>query len=577
MIRNAPLFCILVLAFTLRVFSLSSFPIGFTPDEASFGYDAYSILKTGKDQWGHTLPLVLESFGDYKAPLYAYVAIPFVWILGLSKVAVRLPNAVLGTAAIWVTFLLTQELLDYRLRVMDSKKSTRETLTHNKLTALVAALLLAISPWHISMSRGAFEANLTTFFLPLGIMLFLKGLKERKYLLWSVVVLGINLFTYHSARLVTPIVVVSLTFLFRRELVKVDVRQKLLVTGVFVVFVALSLYTLVSGGGARVAERSIYEGSLIQASGERFEAIQSGTSPFVARLLHNKYEVTLRRFLANYIQYISPRFLFLDGPTEATYGMLPGSGVLLWPEVILLGGSFLAFLHRKDDKPFWLVICWLFIAFFPAAMATGRGYSANRAVIALPAIQILLALGAIELHRQFKKRHPRELLVAAISIFVIVEMVSLLKFSRKYFVESSKIAAKQMLYGNLEISEWLTREGSGKKTLLSRSLSEPHIYIAFSHAWDPVEYQRNSRENWDYKSRGVSWVDQMPEYSLGRYVFKNIDWEIDSLDNGGYWYIIGKPEEFPAMVNPVLTIWYPNKEPAIFVVDPTIKGYAYTN
>jgi len=75
---------ILILAFLVRFVNLNSHPVGFNADEASFGYDAYSILKTCKDQWGNFLPLTLKSFGDYKAPIYSYLAVPFVAIFGLT-------------------------------------------------------------------------------------------------------------------------------------------------------------------------------------------------------------------------------------------------------------------------------------------------------------------------------------------------------------------------------------------------------------------------------------------------------------------------------------------------------------
>src|SRR3989339_1172095 len=101
---------ILGLAFLLRIIALDSYPVGFTPDEASFGYDAYSLLKTGKDQWGNSFPLVLKSFGDYKAPVYAYLTMPSVAIFGLTKFAVRLPNALLGSLAVYVVYLLINKL-----------------------------------------------------------------------------------------------------------------------------------------------------------------------------------------------------------------------------------------------------------------------------------------------------------------------------------------------------------------------------------------------------------------------------------------------------------------------------------
>src|SRR3989344_1954701 len=150
------LFIIIVLAFFLRFFLLSVIPVGFNPDEASFVYDAYSILKTGKDQWGHSWPLVLESFGDFKSPLYTYLTIPSVALFDLTKFAVRFPNALLGTAAIYITYLLVVEL------EKNSKNNNSPITIHHSLAA-IAAFLLAISPWHIMMSRCAFEANLTTF------------------------------------------------------------------------------------------------------------------------------------------------------------------------------------------------------------------------------------------------------------------------------------------------------------------------------------------------------------------------------------------------------------------------------
>ena len=83
---------ILALALILRTVFLTSFPAGFNADEASFGYDAYSILLTGKDQWGNTLPLILKSFGDYKLPLLTYLAIPFIKIFGLTETGIRMVN-----------------------------------------------------------------------------------------------------------------------------------------------------------------------------------------------------------------------------------------------------------------------------------------------------------------------------------------------------------------------------------------------------------------------------------------------------------------------------------------------------
>ena len=75
---------ILVIASILRLYQLGHVPVSLDWDEVSLGYNAYSILKTGKDEFGQQLPLILRSFDDYKPALYAYLLIPFIFIFGLS-------------------------------------------------------------------------------------------------------------------------------------------------------------------------------------------------------------------------------------------------------------------------------------------------------------------------------------------------------------------------------------------------------------------------------------------------------------------------------------------------------------
>ncbi|KKQ43486.1 MAG: hypothetical protein US60_C0001G0001, partial [Microgenomates group bacterium GW2011_GWC1_37_8] len=122
---NIALLLIILLSFIVRVVGIGKYPVGFTQDEASFGYDAYSLLKTGKDQWGVSFPLVLRSFGDFKLPLYTYLTVPSVAIFGLNEFATRLPNAIFGALAVLATYLMVLEF------------------TKDKKLALVSALFLA--------------------------------------------------------------------------------------------------------------------------------------------------------------------------------------------------------------------------------------------------------------------------------------------------------------------------------------------------------------------------------------------------------------------------------------------------
>lgn len=528
---------IIVLGFILRITSLNKLPYGFTPDEASFGYDAYSILHTGKDQWGASIPLVLKSFGDYKAPLYSYILIPFVAVGGLTKEVVRLPNAIIGTLAIFATYLLVLELFK------------------NKNTALAASFLLSISSWHIMMSRGGFEANLTTFFLPLGLYFLIRGLKKNVFLYFGALTLGLNLFTYHSAKVVTPFVILMFILLYRKEILKID-KVKLFLTSVILgIFGILTLYTFTLGAGTRAKDVSIFNGTLEGASVLYHQATNSGLNSLVAKLIYNKYTFGVDKFVGNYVSYFSPQFLFTNGPAEATYGMIPGRGVLFWFELPLLILFFVALIKAKEKRTYILIIGWLLFAPITASLATGPGYAANRAEIMLPAIQILLALGFTQI--SWKKYK----FITFGYAFMSLIMFGL--FLQDYFIVSPVKVANSMLYGNYEASQWLTQNTQeNQKVIIDKSLSEPHIYVAFAKKLDPSLYQKETK-NWQLGG-GINWVDQIPDYKLGNFEFKTVHLlEYTKIKDI---YLVGKKDTFLDTDRAFKIFDYPNGETAIEVI-----------
>lgn len=69
------LFAIVVIASILRLFHLSQVPVSLFGDELDVGYQAYSILKTGRDYSGNYMPLHLQSLAEWRTPLYLYSAV----------------------------------------------------------------------------------------------------------------------------------------------------------------------------------------------------------------------------------------------------------------------------------------------------------------------------------------------------------------------------------------------------------------------------------------------------------------------------------------------------------------------
>ncbi len=546
---NKWLWGVVALGLILRVVGLSSHPAGFTPDEASFGYDAYSLIHTGADQWGHPWPLTFKSFGDYKLPLYTYLTIPSVLILGLNEFAIRLPNALFGAISVLGLYFLVIELC----------KSFKFDGIHDKKLALLSSFILAVSPWHIMLSRGAFESNLTVFFMTFGLLFFFKALTNSKFQVLSALFFGLNLFTYHSARLLTLPVVFYLIFLFRRQILK---SKHFLISGsVLLAFLAVAVITLFQGAGVRASTSTIFNPTdgWGGVSDSRYKEFLSGTPDIIARVFNNKFIYPSTLFVDNYLSYFSKQFFFTQGPAEYTYGMVPGMGLLYLFEIFFLA-AFVWRYCRKGYKDSHFLLFWFFVSPIAASITKGPGYAANRVAFMMPSVQIMLAIGVLYL-LNFVKKYIQIRKIAFLSFTIFT--VSLLFFLHGYLVSQKIYGVRGMVYGAREIFKDLD-DSSYREIIVSKKLSEPQIYLAFYKKIDPVLVQTASVD-WKFEDEGKAWVDQLGNYSLGKYTFKNIDYKNDSRITGRLF--IGVPDDFPENISPKKIIKYPDSSPAYYFVD----------
>ena len=520
----------LVIGFVLRVVWLDRLPIGFTPDEAALGYNAYSLLITGRDEWAQPFWQLfftnLRSFGDYKPPLYPFLAVPAVRFFGLHEFSVRLPSAVLGTLSIAGVFLLTGRLV-------------------SRPAAVVAALAMAVSPWSIQMSRMALEANLVTVFLPLAIYAWI----SRRYAI-AVVMLVIGFYSYHSARLITLLVLPLLTVVYpsRRALPALLLAAFLLFPG---------LYSLTGQGSARGADVAITNptDSWTGVADRRFTARISGLPDVWARAFSNKVTFTISEFTKNYLSYLSPQFLFTSGAGESTYGIIPGRGLLYYIELPLLAAAMLAIIKRPS-KSHYLLLALLLVSLLPPALAKGPGYAANRAAAILPFLMALSSAGLMYLHKKLSAYHLplTAFLVTAYSLLFAF-------FLEDYVYHSPRVLARGMNYG---VKEAVTRalQLTGPDLLqISRSLSEPHIYLAFYQATDPIVYQKDISRYADFPSQGYKFMDQLGDYSIAGIRYGNL-----RLSSAGRREIlVGRPGDFPAGYPEHFHLDYPDGTPSITV------------
>lgn len=557
------LLLIIALAFLLRIVGIGSHPAGFTQDEAGLGYEAYSILKTGKDSWGLPFPLTLRSFGDFKLPLYSYLAIPSVAAFGLSEFSVRLPSAIFGTLAIAVTYFMVIEL----------GKRKEDVQSNLSRAALITSFLLAISPWHVSLSRGAFEANLATFFIPFTIWAYLKGLKDSKYMILAALSFGLTLFSYHSARFVIPPVMFSLIYYTRDSFIrqfKVNRSSYLLPGLIIAIFGILALSTLFFGAGKRGGDVTIFNPTDKWAgvSDRRYEAVLLGLPATVARIFSNRATYVLSQISRNYVSYLSPNFLFINGAGEWSYGMIQDRGVLYFAELPFLILTLILII--KGERPFLLKFAgtWLLLSIIPVSVSKNVGFAANRVALMMPSIQIFSAYGILRLGEilRFKKKRVSQTNYY-LGIFVVF-FLSLIFFIEDYFYNAPYAQAEAMQQEMRETMKTVsTIESDYQSIVLSRALSVPNIWVEFYLKVDPREVQLASKDWLRYESEGHAYLDQLPEYRLGKYVFSGID--PVKLKYGEKTLVVGRPNEFPYNVKPTKTIYFLSIKPkeAVYVVD----------
>jgi len=164
-VKNNILFIIvLFIASVLRFVAIDKYPPSLNWDEVSHGFNAYSLLKTGEDEWGSIFPTIFRAYGDYKLPFYIYLTAISEFLFGVNEFAVRFPSVLSGIFSVFFTYLLVNELFRQRF---------------GEKPAVLASLLVAVEPWSLFLSRGAFEANLALAFFTAGYYFFVKGLKKN--------------------------------------------------------------------------------------------------------------------------------------------------------------------------------------------------------------------------------------------------------------------------------------------------------------------------------------------------------------------------------------------------------------
>jgi len=529
----------LILAAALRFSWLSYNPPSLNWDEVSHGYNAYSILKTGKDEWGQFLPITnFRAYGDYPLPLNLYLTIPFIAVFGLNETAIRLPHVILGVLTVIATYFLVYGI------------------TKKRKTSFLASFLVAIEPWYLFPSRFVLQSNLSVFFLTAAMAAFFNR-KRNKYLLpLSFLFLGLTLFSYHTTRIFSPLFLLGLFIFYKKDLIKTFKKERFsaFISVFFVVLFFLPLPFILAKQEARARSRAVFlidEGAVNKIVEKR---LSSDLSPVLTRLIYNRPVYFIQEFSKNYFDYFSPRFLFLKGGTQYQFS-IPGKGLLYLVNLpfFYLGLIILIQKALRRKKDYQLLLVWLLLSPIPASI-TQEKFAVLRSTTMLPLPAVLTALGLFCAWRFLKKRELSiSLQSSLVALYFIVLVASAENYLTTYFTEYRNDYSWAWQYGYKEVV-YYTKEHYGQydKIIVSKKYGEPHEFFLFYWPWDPETYRRDPNLIRFYQSDWY-WVD-----AFDKFYFVN-DWDIP---NEGVDFILESGKRVSCRDKKCLLITSPDNYPA---------------
>lgn len=538
------LLSIIILASILRLWNLSSNPPSLTSDEAALGYNAYSILKTGRDEHGELLPIVFKSFGDWKPGLYVYLTVPFVAVLGLNELSVRLVGAISGIVAILLIFVLAK-------RLFNSEK-----------TGILAAFVLATLPWHIHFSRGAWEISLVFTLLLGGLVLFFK----RNFYL-AALLFGLTYWAYQGAKMATTVTLLGLLLVYYKDIFKVNRNILLKCGAIFILLLTPIALSVLQGKGGRLEVFSVFSYPPLESFVNKTlsqEGYSQTRDSLIYKLYHSDVLHFKRGVLGRWLNYYSPEFLFFDGDKNPRHSA-PNIGQLLLIHLPFLALGFLALSKLKTNKEALLAWFLLLTLSLPAALSRDSAQAVRSFNMILP-LTLLLALGSTWLLNKLRKTLAPTILMGAL---LILYTINLAYYLDSYWAHMPLKTSKDWGYGYKQIVENITPlKETVNEVVIDQDYTQPYIYFLFYNKYDPAKYQAAAKQVFQENDRG----DVGLVTALDNITFREIYWSDDKKLKGNV-FVIGtifiplSEYNDPTKFKIIKEIRYLNNQPAFTVIE----------
>lgn len=442
----------------IRLYKIGEIPASVYWDEASIGYNAYSISQTGKDEWGKFLPIHFRAFGEFKLPVYIYSVVPFVKFFGLNEFSVRFPAVLFSLGVIIITCFL-------------AKKVSGKTNV-----GLLSSFFVSISPWFFIFSRTGYEATAGLMFYLLAIYLFLSFAKNSWYIFFSALSFILSIYSYNSFRIIIPLTLPILIVFELNNLKKLKQQIPLLILSVtFLIVSVVPMYKLY-----------VYDAGI-----SRFQTV-SASSP---------------TFLKNYFSHFSLSFL-MNGDKNLR-SQQPGFGEIYISDIALILFGMIYIIGSKSKYKFLPVIL-LLLAPIPASL-TKESPHALRSISEVPFISILMSFGILFFWE------TKNAIVKYVSLnLVLVGLFSSAYYFYNFVTLYPKVSSQDWQYGYKRIySDFEDQFSKYNRIIISDEYAQPYIFGLFYLKYDPNKFRetvvRNSVDNW-----GFSTVSSFDKFKFGK-------------------------------------------------------------
>ncbi|NTU46144.1 hypothetical protein HGA88_00810 [Candidatus Roizmanbacteria bacterium] len=453
--------CIAIISLALQIYKGSVVPPGFNADEAAFGYNAYSLSQTAKDEYGSFLPVRLKSFGDYKMPLYSYLSVPIIQIFGLSETSTRALNSIVAFILPFAIFFLAVELF----------KKTK--------IGYLAAFLVSTSLGLHLVGRHTHEAYLTVLLLTLTMLFLVRSLKKPTILslFLFIISLALSLNSYQSSRVIAFFMgIFSLGYLLYKKNGKAVVVTLCIVGGIFFAYDAIHQPPRVK--------------NLLLTSSKGFQLkIDELRGEGGSQLLYNKLTVGVRDIVQQHLVYFSPQFLASEGDENARFGSPDMSPITIIEYLFSFIGIYYLF-KNKEKWRYLLLFVWITTPF--AGSLSWNGTSLTRSLFMLIPTLLFSAYGLYYFIQQFhgKKR------LAIIGGIAIVQSFFLFYSWDYYFNHYPKRAATILSFqaGYRELTDYVKKQYSKTDTFyITKKNGEPYIFFLFYLKYPPEKYHKQAK------------------------------------------------------------------------------------